>query len=526
MKKNIQKYKIYFTVILFVSLVIAVYIGPFTKTTPYFEYSQLTHGLKTLTYKVDFAGGIVPYINNKVSNNKIEYKNTNAPSIPVLVYHGIPNQSDHSLTNITSETFKNHLFALKNAGYNTITTEELFSYLQGKTKLPEKSIMITFDDGRNDSYKIADPILDALNYKAVMFAIGRYPLLNERSSYYLTRNQLIEMSNNGRWDVEAHSYDGHNSYFTSPTEQNGHFFSHKIWLFGENRLETDQEFQTRIDQDLLKAKQDIGEALKKTIDSFAFPYGDYGQNSTNFSLAKNIVVQDTAKLYSLAFYQNVPGKYYSSNYFLPEYKDNPFFLVTRINTNPEWSGQDLVETLRKGEAKPLPYDDNFSKDNGWVRIWGELTHSSSTMSLQAGKYETGASVILDGSRLWSNYTLTATVNSPRQQGIYVWARLQDERDSASCNFGNSFINIEQTVNGVQRIIKGNDFKQTIIPTKDFSIKVEVKDRNITCTLNNTYSVTSAFLDEKLSTGGIGFKTWEKNPGESSLVIKNLHVTEI
>ena len=484
--------------------------------------------MKTLGYKIDYAGGIIQYANKNIRavNNKIEYKNTNALSIPVLVYHGIPNQSDHSLTNITAKTFQEHLFALKREGYNTITTQDFLSYLQGKKNVPEKSIMITFDDGRNDSYKIADPILDALNYKAVMFVIGRYPLLNERSNYYLTRNQLIEMNNSGRWDIEAHSYDGHNSYFTSPLEQNGHFFSHKIWLFGENRLETDQEFEARVDADLAKVKQDLGDTLKKTVNSFAFPYGDYGQNSTNFSLAKTITVQDTAKLYSLAFYQNVPGKYYSSNYFLPQFKDNPFYLVTRISIDPLWSGQDLIETLRKSEAKILPYDDTFSRDNGWIRIWGELTKNQNMLSLHAGKDETGASVMLDGSRLWSNYTLTATANSPRQQGIYVWTRLQDERDNASCNFGNNFINIEQTVDGVQRIIKGADFKKTIIPNNDFSIKVDVKDRNITCTLNDTYSVSSTFLDEKLSTGGIGFKTWEKTPGESSLIIKNVHVAEI
>lgn len=529
MNRYINRFKIYFMAILSVIIVVAVLIGFGIKNMPYVDLGFLERDLKTLEYKIDFSGGVASFLGEipQALSKQIQFqRSASALSIPVLVYHGIPNESDHSVTNITVDAFKAHIFALKRAGYNTITTDQLLSYLQGKIKLPDKSIMITFDDGRVDSLNIADPLLNAVGYNAVMFAIGKFSLLNDKNSYYLTLDNLKEMNSSGRWDIEAHSYDGHGTYPTSPLEENGHFFSHKIWLVDKNRLETDEEFQSRVQADLGRVKHDLGNSLGKTISSFAFPYGDFGQNNTNFSQAKNLVLNDTKDLYSLAFYQIAPEIHFTSNYFTPENKDDSFFLVRRININPEWSGDDLINTLKKSEAKPLPYIDDFSQDKGWVKIWSSLDIGNNVFHIYADKDQTGASAILDGSRLWGNYYLTAIANSPHRQGVNIWARFQDENNNVSCNFGRNFIHIEETVNGVKTTIQGVNYKYPIIPSGDFPVEVQVKNKNIVCLLNNSLSVKSTFVNDKLSTGGIGFKTWEETKGQSSLTIKDLQVNEI
>ena len=526
MNTFIRNTKIYFGIIVTSLIILFVSIGSFIQKHEFFNVDDITHEVKTIGYKSDYVGGVTNFITNfsDAVNTKVTYQKGTAPSIPILVYHGIPNESDNSLINITAEDFKKHIFALKKAGYTTIDTHQLYQYLKGEIKLPEKSIMITFDDGRIDSYTIADPILDAMNYKAVMFAIGRYPLLGERKTYYLSLEQLQKMNSSGRWDVEAHSYDGHNTYFTSPLEQNGHFFSHKIWLTDKNRLETDQEFNSRVFNDLTLVKTDLGKNLKKTIESFAFPYGDYGQNSTNFMGAENITIKDTGSLYNLGFYQIAPETHFTSNYFVPEKKNNSFFLVRRININPKWTGEDLLNTLDKSSAKTLPYSDDFSVDRGWIRIWGNLTLNKNSLNLKAAPEETGGSIVLDGSRLWKDYTVTATVRSDQQSGVYVWVRYADDNNNASCDFGKNFIHIEQTVNGKKSIIQGTNFKNTILTANtNYFIKVQVKDRTISCTLNDTLLVTTPFMDTSLVSGGLGFKTWETTPGQSSLTLQRIDV---
>ncbi len=525
----IKKAKIFFSVAVFSAVLMGVLVGSIIKNTPQWSFDYATHKLSTIRYKVDYAGGLNAFLANvpEAFSKQIQYEKNITASIPVLVYHGIPNESDNSLINITSENFKQHMFALKRAGYTTITTPELYSYLQGKIKLPEKSIMITFDDGRIDSYKIADPILDALNFKAVMFTIGRYPLLDERNKYYLSINELKDMNNSGRWDVEAHSYDGHNTYYTSALEQNGHFFSHKIWLFDKNRLETDQEFDDRIQSDLRKVQSDLGKALNKTINSFAFPYGDFGQNSTNFAGARTITLKDTSSKYNLSFYQIAPEIHFTSNYFIPEDKSSPFFNVRRMNINPQWSGQDLVDAIAKGAAKTLPFSDDFTKDNGWIRVWGKLNINPHSLTLSTEPNETGGSIILDGSRMWNNYSLKASITDRNSNsGVYVWTRFQDDSNNLSCNFGKNYIHIEQTLNGIQKVIQGTDYTKDVLPAKDFTVTASVNGRNITCNLNNTLTVSSQFADEKLGTGGIGFKTWQPVIGASSFNIKDINVTPL
>ena len=169
-------------------------------------------------------------------------KNTATSTVPVLLYHGVLDVGNSTTTNLEMKAFKSQMFALKKAGYNTIDTRELYGFLRGEIKLPPKPIMITFDDGRSDSVNNADPVLQALGYKAVMFVIGKFPLENDRrGSYYLSTQDIRSMVKSGRWDVEAHSYDGHDTYDTAPGIKNGHFFGNKLWIHNQNRIETEKE---------------------------------------------------------------------------------------------------------------------------------------------------------------------------------------------------------------------------------------------------------------------------------------------
>ena len=154
------------------------------------------------------------------------------------------------------------------------------------------------------------------------------------------------------------------------------------------------------------------------------------------------------------FYQNSPSQRFSNNYLINELSGNNFFLIKRIDTNPEWEGKDLLDVLKKTTTKSLPYSDVFSKDNGWLTLWGKMKLGDGSLTLNAQDGETGGTVLLDGSRLWQDYSIKASVISPNMTGVYIWARFQDDNNNAACNFGNGFIHIEQTVNGVKSVIQG------------------------------------------------------------------------
>ena len=68
---------------------------------------------------------------------------------------------------ITPEQFESDLKFIKDKGYEAITTQNLVDYFDGKFELPEKPIMITFDDGYLSFYEYAYPLLKQYNMKAV-----------------------------------------------------------------------------------------------------------------------------------------------------------------------------------------------------------------------------------------------------------------------------------------------------------------------------------------------------------------------
>lgn len=525
MKTYTAKIKIYVVSTIILVLVISRFIVTGIYQNIEFTPKHFVRVAKALFYKYQYmsASSLAYSATDLLSSEQTPVGP--ARSIPVLVYHGIPFSDIPNQFNITLESFKEQMFALKSGGYNTINTDDLYKYLRGEILLPERSVLITFDDGRIDSYEMADPILKALDFKATMFIIGRFSLLGESPKYYLTPEQLVAMDKSGRWDIEAHSYDGHGAYFIAPDVDDGRFFSHKQWLFYDKRMETDEEFLVRITADFEKVKYGLETLLGKQVNSFAFPYGDFGQNTTNYNNAPVANIEASKSLYSLDFYQNAPNVRFTQNYFTPAEASNTFFLIKRINANPEWSGPELIKELENGSLKPLPYIDGFAENNGWLRLWGNAEIGDGKFSLTTKEGESGGTVVLDGTRLWKNYSLSTSVVSPNKNAIYIWVRFQDDDNNAACNFGNGYIHIDQTVDGKKKTIQGVIDKNLIIPDQGVRVEVRVVDRNVECIINDQV-VKTPYLDPKLDSGGIGFKTWNVQPDNASLIINSLNIKEL
>ena len=109
--------------------------------------------------------------------------------IPVLNYHQI-NDLDHNLLTINSKQFDRQMQYLADNGYTTITPDELADSLDSGKKLPEKSILITLDDGYKDNYTCAFPILKKYSMKATIFLITDYVNTYPK---YLNWNEINEM---------------------------------------------------------------------------------------------------------------------------------------------------------------------------------------------------------------------------------------------------------------------------------------------------------------------------------------------
>jgi peptidoglycan/xylan/chitin deacetylase (PgdA/CDA1 family) len=193
-------------------------------------------------------------------------------AIPVLVYHGIDNRDDSY--SVSQRTFAAQMQMLKLAGFETVSIAQYNAFQTGdSTGLPARPILITFDDGRFDSYRGADSILAREGFRATMFVITGD--IANRNPFYLNWTELHRMRSSGRWDIQPHAYRGHVLVTVDARGDQRPFYAMRRWLRSTGE-ETFAAFQRRVGGDLFSLAAQF-RAQGIPIYSIAVPYGDYGQ---------------------------------------------------------------------------------------------------------------------------------------------------------------------------------------------------------------------------------------------------------
>ena len=193
-------------------------------------------------------------------------------AIPVLVYHGINDR--HDGYSVNQRTFAGQMQMLKLAGFQTITIAQYNAFQRGDaTGLPARPILITFDDGRFDSYRGADRVLAAEGFRATMFVITGD--IADRNPFYLNWTELHRMRDSGRWDIQPHAYRGHVEITVDARGDQRPFYAMRRWLRSTGE-ETFAAFERRVGGDLFALAGQF-RAQGIPVYSIAVPYGDYGQ---------------------------------------------------------------------------------------------------------------------------------------------------------------------------------------------------------------------------------------------------------
>jgi peptidoglycan/xylan/chitin deacetylase (PgdA/CDA1 family) len=175
-------------------------------------------------------------------------------SIPVLLYHRVvpeaPMNSQHGIW-VTVQSFEQQLKSLKERGYSAITFEHYQRFLYHDFTLPKKPVILTFDDGYEDNYTYAYPLLKKYGFSAVIFLVTD---ATRRTNYWdadeprvpLVRNeQILELLKGG---IE--------------------FGSHTMTHPDLSHCSSEQ-----IRKELHESKQAIELLTGKEIISLAYPYG-------------------------------------------------------------------------------------------------------------------------------------------------------------------------------------------------------------------------------------------------------------
>ncbi len=121
--------------------------------------------------------------------------------IPVLCYHRIEDGKKGDYT-VSTATFNAHIKALSDSGYHSVLPGQLYDYLVYNKALPEKPVMITFDDSRVEHAEIAAPVLEKYGFRGVFFIMT----ITYNKKNYMTTDQIADLAKAGHV-IGLHSWD-------------------------------------------------------------------------------------------------------------------------------------------------------------------------------------------------------------------------------------------------------------------------------------------------------------------------------
>jgi len=190
--------------------------------------------------------------------------------VPILMYHHFADDGSPDVT-ISGDAFERQMKALHDAGYTTISFEQLRDYVYNGAALPERPLLITIDDGYMSVYDTAYPILKKYGMKATAFIIGVFygQSVYKGVAYWkiiphFGDAEAAEMEQSGLISIQSHSYDMH-QYQPYETDYRDAILRKR----GESRAAYKQAIAT----DFGLAAAQIENAVGKRPFVYSYPFG-------------------------------------------------------------------------------------------------------------------------------------------------------------------------------------------------------------------------------------------------------------
>lgn len=199
--------------------------------------------------------------------------------VPILLYHQLDETGDNRMT-LSVRRFEAHLAALQEAGYTAITIDDLTAYVYQGIPLPEKPVLITFDDGYLSSYTYAWPLLAQYGMKATFFVVGstigeaeQDNASDDASLPHFSWAQAREMTDSGIISLQSHTYDLHPCASCENTSCEDSPAREGIL---RREGESEEAYRAVLAEDAEHIRQDIlAHTGQSTVRAIAYPHGLY-----------------------------------------------------------------------------------------------------------------------------------------------------------------------------------------------------------------------------------------------------------
>lgn len=189
-----------------------------------------------------------------------------AVRLPVVMYHSVLKETRGSAYIITPAQLEADLAYLQAQGFTSVTVSDLTAFARGEAALPEKPVMLTFDDGHYNNVFYAEPLLAAYGMRGVLAVVGAF---SDRSVQegaqnpnfsYVTWDDMASLAARGVFEIENHSYRMHVPSGSRPG-------------CAQRKGESDADYDRAVRADLGELQERISAVTGRRPEAFVYPFG-------------------------------------------------------------------------------------------------------------------------------------------------------------------------------------------------------------------------------------------------------------
>lgn len=223
-----------------------------------------------------------------------------------VCYHDVADKDpDQTYLAVSTAKLVQQFNWLRENGYHPISVDQLVAAQNGGPALPDKAVLLTFDDGYISFYTHVFPLLKAFHFPAVLALVGswlevpadqpvHYGQQLAPRDLFVTWDQVREMHKSGLVEIASHTFNLHHGILANPQGSLEPAVITRLFDTAKNQYEDDQTYRDRLHQDLEANSSVIARETGRRPRVMVWPYGAY--NGMAQDVARDIGMPITATL--------------------------------------------------------------------------------------------------------------------------------------------------------------------------------------------------------------------------------------
>src|SRR5699024_1677764 len=351
-----------------------------------------------------------------------------------LSYFGVERSGHNYL--IDEKRLDEHLAALKESGYVTISQEDIIAYYNEGRALPEKSLFLMFEDGRKDTALFAQKIMEKYNFKATIFNYAQN--LSLKDPKFLSATELLKLEDSDFWEIGSNGYrlayinvfdrydyffDALNTYeFQAVSSYLDGNYNHYLMDFIRDESgipkETLTQMKERIANDYILMQEVYKETLGKVPSVYVLMHANTGQFATNEKVS-NENERRIKELYTLNF--NREGD--SLNL-----EDDSIYDLTRMQPQAHWYTNHLLMRIQDDTQTDVAFvSGDTEKKSDWNTIVGESEFKDNRIILTSPPVQEGI-ILLNQTQDLKDFSLSVRLEGNKLGEQAILLRYDDKTD--------------------------------------------------------------------------------------------------